>query len=134
MLRELVVQLLDSVPRSFLVLFLEGWTAADELICQDAKAPYVNPVVIGIVATGKHLRRKVVAGSAQGFAPLRRSMDAPAEISKLDHSIAVEKVLRLQVSVNHIFGVHICKGVNHLCDDVRCLLLRVRSLASQVSE
>ena len=52
-------------------------------------------------------------------------MDTPPEISQLDHTKAVEQVLRLNVSVDYILGVNIFESLTDLKDVAGRFLLAV---------
>jgi len=52
----------------------------------------------------------------------------PAEVRKLDDSITVQDVLRLDVAVDHVLAVHVLQSHGHLKDVVAGSWLWVPSL------
>ena len=52
-------------------------------------------------------------------------MDTPAEISQLNHTKAVEKILWLDITVDNVLRVNVLERLADLEDVVSCLLLIV---------
>jgi len=113
---------------------LEWRSASDELVCQYAQAPYVNSLVVASMAAREHLWRQVVSRAAESLASSRWSMHTPPKVSKFYYPITVEKVFRLEVSMDHVFGVHVDEAVYDLRNVIGCLRLRVALLHLQVVE
>ena len=71
---EIVGDFVGTLDDLFLGLFgvwvFERSGADNEFICQDAKAPYVNSVVVCRVMGLQHFWRQVVACTAKGVAAL----------------------------------------------------------------
>lgn len=99
---------------------LEGYRTVEELVCKDSDAPNVYFAVIGTLANDFWWR--INRRSALSV-PQERGMDGPAEIADLYCVFMQEDVLRLEVAMQDIIGVHVLHSCTDLTDPFfNCLL------------
>ena len=86
------------------------------------------------ITWGEHFWRQVVLSATEGLPLVWRSMYAPAKISKLDGTKAIQQILWLDITMNDVFRVDVLQCLAHLKNVASWLLLRERQhdLALQV--
>ena len=109
------------------VITFKRRSADNEFVGENAQAPDIDTFVVRSIFTVAvdHLRREVVQSATHRVPAIGRRMYTPPEISQLDHTKAVEKVLRLNVSVDYILGVNIFESLTDLKDVAGRFLLAV---------
>jgi len=91
---------------------LEWWPAHYHFVQENAKAPYVESLVMA--SSLNHLWRKVIQRTAKGS-----SRDAsectPSQVRNLEHILTVDQqVFRFQVSVNYALRMQVVQSSSHL--------------------
>ena len=100
----------DTAVRGGMSLGLEGGTADEELVQEDAQRPNVDHLVV--LPSLDHFGGKVVQSAAQGVAAGGGGVDRPAEVGDLDLALgADEEVLRLDVAVDDVLLVAVGQGL-----------------------
>ena len=105
----------DATVRGRMSLGLEGRSADEELVQEDAEGPDVDHLVV--LPPLDHLGGEVVEGAAQGVAAGGRGVDRPAEVGDLDLALRPdEEVLRLDVAVDDVLRVAVGQGLAEVGD------------------
>ena len=106
---------------------LERAFTAHQLIRQDAQSPDIALLVV--LLSQYQLRRQVKRSATDCVPHTILAIGWPAEVCKLDHVVAQQNVLGLDVSMDDVVEVQVIKTVCHLVDQ----LYRVLDCCSSLS-
>ena len=107
----------DSLIHFFDVLRLKGWTADDKRVQDDTDRPGINLKAVSVCSVEQYLWGNIVRRAADSLLPLARTLDKRGEtkVTNLDVHIAIkEQVPKLQITMDHLVGVHVMAGTNEL--------------------
>ena len=125
---ELEIEGANFLLRRSIVLGLERRLANNELVRQDAQAPYVHALVVAAAIVLDHLRRQVVQCATHGLSAVRWGVDAPTVVRQLDDAEAVQQILWLDVPVDYVLRVDVLQSLYDLVDISRGDLLCIATL------
>mmetsp|Transcript_48062 Transcript_48062/g.148315 ORF Transcript_48062/g.148315 Transcript_48062/m.148315 type:complete len:343 (-) Transcript_48062:141-1169(-) len=110
--RELHLALQDLLVDPERRVVVERRVPRDEFVQQDPHRPPVHRLAVALALD--HLGRQVLGRPAQRERPLRHLLREP-EVRDLDVPLVVQQqVLRLQVAVDDVFGVHVLEREHQL--------------------
>lgn len=99
---------------------LKGDRAVEELIGEDADAPNVYFAVVGTLADDFWRR---VNRRAALCVPQERGMNGPAEVTYFNGVFVQENVLRFEIAMEDVIGVHVFHSCTNLTNPFfDCLL------------
>ena len=105
----------DTAVRGGMSLGLEGGTADEELVQEDAQRPNVDHLVV--LPSLDHFGREVVESATQGVAPGGGGVDGPAKVGNLDLALGTdEEILGLDVAVDDVLLVAVGQGLAEVGD------------------
>ena len=107
----------DSLINLFDVLRLKRWTADDKCVQDDTDRPGIDLKAVSVRGVEQYLWGDIVRRAANSLLPLARALDkrGETEVTNLDVHVAVkEQVPKLQITMDHLVGVHVMAGTNEL--------------------